>query len=162
MSREELAGMFDADKERTTYSPRPGLRIGMWLGLALAISGSSAVSGGDMAAPQTIPPGQLTATVGEHLQGPDGSDAGRLWDVLVDSSGRPRAAVIEYGGFAGMGRRKVAVAWTALRFNPADQQHPIALLLNKTQMGRIPDFKTATGPITLGGPASTGNAGTGN
>ena len=81
---------------------------------------------------------------------------------LVEHSGQPRAAVIEYGGFAGMGRRKVAVAWQALRFRSGDAQHRIALLLNRVEMGRIPDFKGTSGPITFGVPGPGTNAGKGN
>jgi len=145
-----------------TEQKTPGFR------LAATVLGIVAFVVAALAAPtkqmtvQTIGPGQLVVTVGQHLQGPDGSDAGRLWDVLVDRAGRPRVAVIEYGGFAGMGRRKVAVAWPALRFRPDDPDHPITLLLDKAEMGRIPDFKSATGPITFGGPVPTGKTGTGN
>ena len=49
---------------------------------------------------EIVDPGQLTATVGQHIRGPDGANEGRLWEVLVDRAGQPRAAVIEYGGFA--------------------------------------------------------------
>jgi PRC-barrel domain len=108
---------------------------------------------------QTIASGQLVPTVGQHLQRPDGSDAGRLWEVLVDRAGQPRVAVIEYGGFAGMGRRKVAVAWRALRFQPGDPDHPITLLLDRAEMGRIPGFKGAGGPITFGGPGAGDDTG---
>jgi hypothetical protein len=83
-------------------------------------------------------------------------------DVLVGSHGEPHAAVIEHGRFAKTGRRKVAVAWTALRFEPGDRQHPLTLLLNKTEMGWAADFKSTTGPTTFGRPAPTGNTDTSN
>ena len=37
----------------------------------------------------------------------------------------PRAAVIDYGGVLGMGRRKVAVAWQLLHFVPEDTKTPM-------------------------------------
>jgi hypothetical protein len=77
--------------------------------------------------------------------------------AALGSSGQLYAAVIEYGGSARIGRRKVAVTWTALRFKPGDCQHPLALLLNKTEMCWTPVFKSATGPTTFGRPAPTGN-----
>ncbi len=40
---------------------------------------------------------------------------GRVVDILVDQSGRIRAALIEFGGFLGIGTRKIAVDWSALR-----------------------------------------------
>jgi len=131
------------------------------LGIIAAAIATLAASPAQMTM-QTTPPGQLVPTMGQRLRGPDGSDTGRLWEVLVDRTGQPRVAVIEYGGFAGMGRRKVAVAWQALRFRPGDPAHPISLLVNKAEMGRIPDFKDAGGPITFGGPGAGGDTGSGH
>lgn len=130
-------------------------------GIVVVVVAALTASAGQMTV-QTIGPGQLVPTMGQHLQGPDGSDAGRLWDVLVDRAGQPRVAVIEYGGFAGMGRRKVAVAWPALRFRPDNRDHPIALLLDKAEMGRIPDFKNDSGPIAFGGPSAGGETASGH
>ena len=158
MGREERVAMPDTEKQKLGFHYRLATTS---VGIIAVIAAALAASAGQMAV-QTTPSGQLVPTVGQHLQGPDGSDAGRLWEVLVDRVGQPRVAVIEYGGFAGMGRRKVAVAWPALRFQPGDPDHPIILLLNKVQIGRIPDFKGAGGPITFGGPGAGGDTGSGN
>ena len=45
---------------------------------------------------------------------PDG-DIGRVVDLLVDGDGKLRAAVVEFGGFLGIGTRKIAVDWSAFR-----------------------------------------------
>ena len=58
---------------------------------------------------------------------PEGKEIGRLVDVLVDDQGQPQAAVIDFGGFMGVGNRKIAVDWSALHFAPADPKHPITL-----------------------------------
>ena len=70
--------------------------------------------------------------------------------VLVDDDGRPRAAVIDYGGALGIGRRKVAVAWQVLHVAPEDPTHPIHLSLTRQQLGAIPEFKYGSGPTALG------------
>ena len=41
---------------------------------------------------------------------------GRIVDVIVDRSGQVRAAIIDFGGFLGVGSRKIAVDWNALHF----------------------------------------------
>ena len=153
MSREECVAMPHTEPENPSFHHRLARTP---FGIIAVVAATVAASPTQMTT-QTTPPGQLVATIGQHLRGPDGSDAGRLWEVLVDRTGQPRVAVIEYGGFAGMGRRKVAVAWPALRFRPGDPDHPITLLLDKAEMGRIPDFKGASGPITFGGPGDTGS-----
>ena len=41
---------------------------------------------------------------------------GRIVDVIVDRAGTVRAAVIDFGGFLGVGSRKIVVDWSALHF----------------------------------------------
>ena len=47
---------------------------------------------------------------------------GRIVDVIVDRAGAVRAAVIDFGGFLGVGSRKIVVDWNALRFGRGQQQ----------------------------------------
>jgi hypothetical protein len=68
---------------------------------------------------EQVPPERASGILGAAVQGPDGKDLGRIIDVLVDDTGKPRAAVIDFGGFFGMGTRHVAVSWTDLHFSPA-------------------------------------------
>lgn len=63
----------------------------------------------------------VVAVLGLAAHGADGKEVGRIVDVLVDQSGKPRAAVIDAGGFMGMGNRKVAVDWAAIRFSMGKQ-----------------------------------------
>ena len=98
----------------------------------------------------TAPQGTLTPVVGRHIRDPDGNDVGRVWDVLVDADGNPRAAVIDYGGVLGIGKRKVAVAWPALKFGMTNSTDDVTLALTKEQMGAIPDFQYSGGDATVG------------
>ncbi|HEY4042736.1 MAG TPA: PRC-barrel domain-containing protein, partial [Rhodopila sp.] len=76
---------------------------------------------------QSVAPQDAEAILGQRVTDPDGKDIGRLVDVLVDANGQPQAAVIDFGGFMGVGNRKIAVHWSALRFNPADANHKVTL-----------------------------------
>ena len=49
---------------------------------------------------------------------------GRIVDVLVDRRGQVRAAIIDFGGFLGVGSRKIAVDWSALHFPPPGNLTP--------------------------------------
>ncbi len=60
---------------------------------------------------------QVVSLLGLATRGSDGKEVGRIVDVLIDGAGKPRAVVIDVGGFLGMGNRKVAVDWAALRFS---------------------------------------------
>ena len=75
------------------------------------------------------------------IQGPAGKDVGRLTDVLVGQNGQPVAAVIDFGGFLGVGNRKVAVDWKSLKFSPGHKGHQITLELAPDQVRAAPDYK---------------------
>ena len=47
--------------------------------------------------------------LGTKAEGPDGEDMGLVVDVVVDRDSRPIAVVIDFGGFLGVGSRKIAI-----------------------------------------------------
>lgn len=88
-----------------------------------------------------------------RIEPPDGKspqEIGRLVDVLVDGTGQPLAAVLDVGGFLGVGSRKVAVMWTALRFDPPEQtrdKFAVTLTLPADRIRAAPDYKGAGKPV---------------
>ena len=54
--------------------------------------------------------------LGRDVRSPADEDMGRIVDVIVDRAGAVRAAVIDFGGFLGVGSRKIVVDWNALHF----------------------------------------------
>jgi sporulation protein YlmC with PRC-barrel domain len=66
-----------------------------------------------------VAPNAAEAILGQRVTDAEGKEIGRLVDVLVDANGQPQAAVIDFGGFMGVGNRKIAVHWSALHFSPA-------------------------------------------
>jgi hypothetical protein len=82
-------------------------------------------------------------------------EIGRLVDVLVDVGGQPVAAVLDVGGFLGVGSRKVAVAWAALRFDSPEQtkdKFTVTLTLPADRIRAAPDYKGAGKPVEAIGP----------
>src|SRR5258705_86425 len=47
--------------------------------------------------------GEATSILGRQVHDPAGHVVGRIVDVLVSDTGQPRAAVIDFGGFMGVG-----------------------------------------------------------
>jgi PRC-barrel domain len=93
---------------------------------------------------QSVAPGDAEAILGQRVTDPDGKDIGRLVDVLVDANGQPQAAVIDFGGFMGVGNRKIAVVWSSLRFNPGDAKRKVALEMTPDQIKTAPEFRDPT------------------
>jgi hypothetical protein len=82
-------------------------------------------------------------------------DMGRIVDVIVDRSGRVRAAVIDFGGFLGVGSRKIVVDWNAMRFGEiVNKKDSITLELTKAQVAAAPEYKEDTPMVVLGASGS--------
>ena len=59
---------------------------------------------------------EVEGILGREVRSATDENMGRIVDVLVDRSGQVRAAIIDFGGFLGVGSRKIAVDWNALHF----------------------------------------------
>jgi PRC-barrel domain len=76
---------------------------------------------------------------------------GRIVDVIVDRSRLMRAAIIDFGGFLGVGNRKIAVEWSALHFPPPDQPNTkITLDLTRDQVKAAPEYQDGKPIVVLG------------
>ena len=61
---------------------------------------------------------EVSGIVGKSVRSNADEDMGRIVDVIVSQDGHIRAAIIDFGGFLGIGTRKIAVDWTRLKFWP--------------------------------------------
>src|SRR5207244_7520807 len=71
---------------------------------------------------------QAQSVLGREVRSSANENMGRIVDVIVDRSGRVRAAVVDFGGFLGVGSRKIAVDWNALSFAPDDSKRDMITL----------------------------------
>lgn len=94
----------------------------------------------------------MVAILGEPVVGPDGKAIGRLIDVMVDASGAPAAAAIDFGGFIGIGSRKIVVPWSALHFAPQASNCAITLEMTPAQIKAAPDYKPTSNPLPAAPP----------
>lgn len=110
----------------------------------------------DMKAPSPLNDGTPAIVVDdntvENLLGRDvksgaGEKLGQITDVIVGRTGDVRAAVIDFGGFLGVGSRKVAVAWDALKFSPDS----IVVDMTRDELRVTPEYRQGE-PIVIVGP----------
>jgi hypothetical protein len=93
--------------------------------------------------------------LGREVRSPADEDMGRIVDVIVDRSGTVRAAAIDFGGFLGVGSRKIVVDWNALHFaSIANKGDSITLELTKEQVTAAPEYKEDTPIVVLGAAGS--------
>lgn len=105
--------------------------------------------------------GGTIALLGEQVKGLAGENVGRVVNVLVDRDGRVRAAVIDFGGFLGVGSRKIAVDWRLLSFKLVDAKPVIVLALGRKELQGAPEYKPTgkAGEMTqMVGPSATEGA----
>src|SRR3981189_1453237 len=98
------------------------------MGLAVSATARAADDSGPAPAPKAAPQGAAkepappaSVTVigardahgilGREVRSAANEDMGRIVDVIVDREGTVRGAVIDFGGFPGAGRRKIAAPW---------------------------------------------------
>ncbi|HEV2544866.1 MAG TPA: PRC-barrel domain-containing protein [Methylobacterium sp.] len=95
--------------------------------------------------------------LGKSVRAMNGDDLGRIIDIIIDRDGRPRAAVIDFGGFLGVGSRKIAVDWRVLKFTTEGKVGRLTLQLNRNQVRVSPEYKAGE-PIVVLGATSPGAA----
>jgi PRC-barrel domain protein len=102
-----------------------------------------------------IAPREAHGVLGREVRSPTDEDMGRIVDVIVDRTGTVRAAVIDFGGFLGVGSRKIVVDWNALHFGRvADKSDSIFLELTKAQVAAAPEYKEDKSIVVLGAAGS--------
>jgi PRC-barrel domain protein len=98
-----------------------------------------------------IAPKEAHGVLGRDVRSPADEDMGHIVDVLVDRTGTVRAAVIDFGGFLGVGSRKIVVDWSALHFGRvSNKSDSITLELTKAQVAAAPEYKEGTPIVVLG------------
>ena len=89
--------------------------------------------------------------LGRDVLSPKDEDMGHIVDVIVDRGGQVRAAVIDFGGFLGVGSRKIVVDWNALHFGRvANKSDSTTLELTKEQVTAAPEYKEDAPVVVLG------------
>jgi hypothetical protein len=121
-------------------------RIGLGL---LAVGSFLPATGVPQAEAQTGRRAEATITVlgrpesvlGKSLVGASGESAGRIVDVLADETGQVRAVVVDFGGFLGIGSRKIAVAWPDLHFGPDGNSDIVTVEISADRLSQAPEVK---------------------
>jgi hypothetical protein len=88
--------------------------------------------------------------LGKNVRSSAGEEMGRVVDIIVNRAGQVRAAVIDFGGFLGVGNRKIAVAWNALHFPATGQFDPVSVDLTRDQVRLAPEYLPGEPIVVLG------------
>jgi hypothetical protein len=119
--------------------------------LAILILSLAPAFAADAPAVRPAPTERVAASgiVGRKVLGPDNKEIGVVVDVLVDAGSNPRAAVIDFGGFLGVGSRRIAINWSDLTFPPTGSDADIKLDLTAGQIKAAPAYTDQTKPAAV-------------
>ena len=95
---------------------------------------------------------ELDGILGKEVRSASGENMGRIVDILVNRSGQVRAAIIDFGGFLGVGSRKIAVDWRAIQFAADGKLDRITVALNRNELRLAPEYKKGEPVVVLGAP----------
>ena len=84
----------------------------------------------------------LGSILGRDVKSPKGEDLGRVVDVLADARGHVRVAIIDFGGFLGVGTRRIAVDWPLLRFDLDTRDKPLILSVDREKLKSAPEYNS--------------------
>jgi hypothetical protein len=133
-------------------------KVGVVLLLTGAAGSVVAANGASVYEAQSPSDTPITHTILRHTKSvlgkelvASGRNAGRIIDILTDEAGRVRAVVVDYGGFLGVGSRKIAVAWSDLRFDPDASKAEVTTDLPPERLGTAPEVKTGEPVVVISG-----------
>jgi hypothetical protein len=80
--------------------------------------------------------------LGKEVRSAADENMGRIVDIIVDRTGQVRAAVVDFGGFLGVGSRRIAIAWNALRFTAnGNKVERVTLEWTRDQVREVPEYR---------------------
>jgi hypothetical protein len=109
--------------------------------------------------PATVIDGtSAAALLGKPVQSLKAEDLGRVVDVITDRNGILRAAVVDFGGFLGVGTRKIAVDWRALHFPEHGGMDRLIAELPREKLRTAPIYKEGEHIVVIGAPVQPAEA----
>jgi hypothetical protein len=91
-----------------------------------------------------------TTLLGKPVQSSKGEALGRVVDVVVDRSGSMLAVIVDFGGFLGVGTRKIAVDWHVLHFPQEGNMDKLTADLPHNQLQSAPAYREGEPFVIMG------------
>jgi len=113
------------------------------------VPGRPAENAANPPAAVTLDRQEAQGVLGREVRSAANENMGRIIDVIVDRAGNVRAAVIDFGGFLGVGSRKIAVDWNALHFTAVDGHDRITAEFTRDQVKAAPEYQDGKSIVVL-------------
>jgi sporulation protein YlmC with PRC-barrel domain len=93
-------------------------------------------------------PEQLRATsmLGQAIYGPDDESIGEVADIVLEEDGKTRAALIDVGGFLGVGEKTVAIPFAEIQASAGEEGmgERLVVTLTRDELEQLPAIEIPT------------------
>lgn len=88
--------------------------------------------------------GQIRAStmLGKEVYGQDGDSIGEVADLVLQDDGKTRAAIVDVGGFLGVGEKRVAVPFNEIQTTKDGDEIRLTVAMTKEQLEQAPEFQS--------------------
>jgi sporulation protein YlmC with PRC-barrel domain len=97
---------------------------------------NTTATGTVMASPSAVDTAKL---IGRNIVNANGDIVGEIDSVVIDQSGKVRYVIVGVGGFLGIGKKDVALAWDELTISENGEK--VATTATKDQLAALPEHK---------------------
>src|SRR5699024_6932116 len=88
--------------------------------------------------------------IGTTVKNTKGDDLGKISELVIDSSGKIRYAVLSHGGVLNMGAKMTAVSWKLFQVSSPmssdENRYSVTLDISKDQLADLPTFNDDSWP----------------
>jgi sporulation protein YlmC with PRC-barrel domain len=111
-----------------------------------AFAQDNTATGTSIASPTAVDAAKL---IGRNVVNTNGDTVGEIDSVVIDQSGKVRYAIVGVGGFLGIGKKDVALAWDELTISENGEK--VTTNATKDQLAALPEhkFPAAVNPGTV-------------
>jgi hypothetical protein len=94
----------------------------------------------------------VVSVLGVEAHSSSEDSVGRIVDILAGPDGNVEAAIIEVGGFLGIGTRQVAVAWSSLHFYRHGTALRARIAATREELYRTPQYHSGRSTVVVHQP----------
>ena len=88
---------------------------------------------------------RATTLMGQEVYGADEESIGEISDLVLQEDGATRAAIIDVGGFLGVGEKSVAIPFEQIEIQPQEGADPrLVVAMSREELEQAPAFEDAT------------------
>jgi sporulation protein YlmC with PRC-barrel domain len=91
---------------------------------------------------------QATDLMGKAVYGAENESIGEISDLILEEEGKTRVALIDVGGFLGVGEKTVGIPFDQLQFSKAeDGSEQVKVAMSKEQLEQLPAMEIDTAAV---------------